>query len=1093
MNVIEVESALTAVANAHPSLCELITLPNPTFEGKITHAARIGTQPSTAVDIFYLTGGVHAREWGSCEILVNLAVDLCDAYAGGTGIEYGGKYYSAAEVRIIMENMNIIVYPCVNPDGRNHSQTMAPLWRKNRNPADSGGVASKIGVDVNRNQDFLWDYKTHFAPAATVEGLSISSESPSSDVYHGHAHSTEQETKNINFIFDSYPRIKWYIDVHSWSEDIIYVWGDDASQITDPSMNFTNPAYDGQRGLSGDSYREFIPDGDESELISLATAFRNSLYEVRQKAYAAKPAFGLYATAGTNDDYAYSRHIADPAKGKIYSFTIEWGDQFQPPWNASNNEMEKVIIDVCSGIIGMGLRALGIGSFIVTDRDTFSSFELESISDFPDSFYVFYDGFTPNALGVPGATPVVKFLDTIGGAEIHSIRATNPVATMENSGMPDSVQRIRFKYDIHFNNANAFTLETRHIVLQVDFAGMKDIAALHLLVQPNPYMMDGAVSWLSTDLRVFQLRPGNKVNSSSSITMNDPVSHPNAPIEYIQALLGELRGHANNSTTPVFENISTNQNTSQLELSRTVMEGGSSVRVFNFAVTKVRYRANTQDAFDVRMFFRMMNTMASDLSYTVVPTNFLAASYCRSGNAPLFGVSSSNAGSEILSIPFFAQARIDTSAFSMSNQLDDFNKHNVTHVAGQESYMYFGCWLDFNQTDPQIPPASTSNNGPFSNRIPIMQHIRGIHQCLVAEIRYQPGATDPITIGTSPGSSSRLAQRNLSIVESDNPGGEATHVVQHTLLVKPSMVVKNKNASAEVQQTNLYDELVIRWNDLPHDTKATIYFPEWNVDDVIALSNAIHKSPVPLIKIDLNTIECTVTDITYIPVPSAITTPYAGLITLQLPLTVTTGQTFRVDVQQHSGLVTDAIIKEREKTRKSKDLRFSLSKRKVLGAFSLNVLVKNGTDMLATAVRNLAVLKYIALSIPATNHWYPIFKKYIQQLGDKVNELGVDPDAIKPSADDPGVPGTSHGKDRICYTGKICKVFFDCHGEFEGFMLSDCSEKRLFKCYEKQIAELALRSCKEQWFVTVCINPKKCNNVTAIIVHSHPGCIDECY
>ncbi len=36
----------------------------------------------------------------------------------------------------------------------------------------------------------------------------------------------------------------------------------------------------------------------------------------------------------------------------------------------------------------------------------------------------------------------------------------------------------------------------------------------------------------------------------------------------------------------------------------------------NFAVAKVRYRANTVDANDVRVFFRTFNTMVSDLSYT---------------------------------------------------------------------------------------------------------------------------------------------------------------------------------------------------------------------------------------------------------------------------------------------------------------------------------------------------------------------------------------------------------------------------------------------------------------------------------------------
>jgi murein tripeptide amidase MpaA len=58
------------------------------------------------------------------------------------------------------------VFPDINPDGRNYSQTMVALWRKNRNPAASGGQPNKIGVDVNRNYDFLWDFNVAFSPVA---------------------------------------------------------------------------------------------------------------------------------------------------------------------------------------------------------------------------------------------------------------------------------------------------------------------------------------------------------------------------------------------------------------------------------------------------------------------------------------------------------------------------------------------------------------------------------------------------------------------------------------------------------------------------------------------------------------------------------------------------------------------------------------------------------------------------------------------------------------------------------------------------------------------------------------------------------------
>jgi hypothetical protein len=49
----------------------------------------------------------------------------------------------------------------------------------------------------------------------------------------------------------------------------------------------------------------------------------------------------------------------------------------------------------------------------------------------------------------------------------------------------------------------------------------------------------------------------------------------------------------------------------------------------------------------------------------------------------------------------------------------------------------------------------------------VLAAITGQHQCLVAEISYD---ADPVP-GEAPASSDRLAQRNLAVVSSGNPGG----------------------------------------------------------------------------------------------------------------------------------------------------------------------------------------------------------------------------------------------------------------------------------------------------------------------------------
>jgi hypothetical protein len=135
--------------------------------------------------------------------------------------------------------------------------------------------------------------------------------------------------------------------VHSYSEDILYSWGDDEDQSADPSMNFTNPAFDGARGMSGDAYREYIPPGDFATAISLANVMHDGVKAFRGTDYTVKSAYNLYPTAGTSQDYAYSRHFTDPGKRKVISYTVEWGLEFQPPYS----EMQNIIQEITCGLL----------------------------------------------------------------------------------------------------------------------------------------------------------------------------------------------------------------------------------------------------------------------------------------------------------------------------------------------------------------------------------------------------------------------------------------------------------------------------------------------------------------------------------------------------------------------------------------------------------------------------------------------------------------------------------------------------------------------------------------------------------------------
>ena len=98
---------------------------------------------SNRVGILF-TGSVHAREWGGSDICVNFLINLINSYAGSTDLIYGDMIFPGYKIRDMLENIDIIIFPDVNPDGKKYSQTAddtsVPIsmediwWRKNRNP-----------------------------------------------------------------------------------------------------------------------------------------------------------------------------------------------------------------------------------------------------------------------------------------------------------------------------------------------------------------------------------------------------------------------------------------------------------------------------------------------------------------------------------------------------------------------------------------------------------------------------------------------------------------------------------------------------------------------------------------------------------------------------------------------------------------------------------------------------------------------------------------------------------------------------------------------------------------------------------------------
>jgi carboxypeptidase T len=351
----EVEAAMVLGEKNHAAYFERIPLPHLTWERRRVHACRIGTGRGRKPAVC-LVAGVHGREWGGPDILVYFAMRLLRAYRDGIGVRLGRRSFTAAQIRRIVEHLDIVLLPQVNPDGRHFSMERHPMWRKNRRPAPRGRGPKSIGVDLNRNFPFLWRFDRHFAPG-TVQ----SSRNPSDyETYVGPRAASEPETRNVIWLLDHFPNIRYFVDLHSYGETILCSWGSDENQSRDPRMSFRNPAYDGQRGrIHDDVYREYVLAADAKTAQQMGRRMAASIRLVRGREYKVQQSVGLYPTAGSADDFAYSRHLVDRKKGKIIAFTIEWGrSRASTPFHPPYQEMRKVMRDMSAGLLELCLRAL---------------------------------------------------------------------------------------------------------------------------------------------------------------------------------------------------------------------------------------------------------------------------------------------------------------------------------------------------------------------------------------------------------------------------------------------------------------------------------------------------------------------------------------------------------------------------------------------------------------------------------------------------------------------------------------------------------------------------------------------------------------
>jgi carboxypeptidase T len=126
MNADEVETALIKLNKRYSDITELIELNHRTYNGRLSRAIRVRAGFTNnrldRVGVLF-TGGVHAREWGGSDICIHFLINLLSSYKDNNALTYGNHTFASEEIRTTLENIDLFVFPDVNPDGKIYSQS----------------------------------------------------------------------------------------------------------------------------------------------------------------------------------------------------------------------------------------------------------------------------------------------------------------------------------------------------------------------------------------------------------------------------------------------------------------------------------------------------------------------------------------------------------------------------------------------------------------------------------------------------------------------------------------------------------------------------------------------------------------------------------------------------------------------------------------------------------------------------------------------------------------------------------------------------------------------------------------------------------
>ncbi|MCD6068608.1 MAG: hypothetical protein K0S33_3434 [Bacteroidetes bacterium] len=336
----ELLDILDSMASKYPNL---ITVRQPvnasafTEEGNSLYFVKISDNPNTneasESQVLY-TSLHHAREAESLSQLIFYMWYLLENYQTNTEVQY------------LLNNLELYFIPCVNPDGYQYNETIAPsgggMWRKNRHDNGDG----TYGVDLNRNYGEGWGFDDNGSSPFT-----------NNDTYRGTAGFSEQETQMVRDFCNSHT-FKLALNNHTYSNLLIYPWGYIAGFETPDSTIFRGFAKRMVR-CSGFKY------GTGDQTVG-------------------------YLTNGDSDDWMYGEQMSKPM---ILSMTPEAGSGIDGFWPAINRivDIAKITMDqnLCAArLVAAYGEALSLNDRFITSTNSYVKYDLTRLGLMPSNLVV---------------------------------------------------------------------------------------------------------------------------------------------------------------------------------------------------------------------------------------------------------------------------------------------------------------------------------------------------------------------------------------------------------------------------------------------------------------------------------------------------------------------------------------------------------------------------------------------------------------------------------------------------------------------------------------------------------------------------------